>query len=542
MGLIAGALLFVAGSPPFLYAWLSTPPDRVYTGLMFDVPDHAQYWSWVTASRDSLFIANTMTPEPNAPIFMNLMMWSLAQVQRATGLTFAGLFQLWRLLACVILGVAIVMAFRALVPDRAQRGAAYVLAILGSGFGWTLVAAKYLRGLADVPFPLDLYVVEPNTFFASFAYPYLALAQGLLLATLFGAWRVHRDGHWHGYVLAVGSAIGLACTHAYDLVTVYAVLGAFWLFRLARTRTLPRRLAVAILAVGVASGPIALYYQTLTAADPLWRAILAQYANAGVWTPRFFHLVVLMGLPLLLAAPSVPRALRSDGPEAFVATWALVGLGLIYLPVVFQIKMLTAWQFPIAILGAHTWHAHLWPWLSRLRPAGSRMAERRLMPLALLIALVVPTSLYLYVWRFMELGRHERPYYLHRDELAALEWLADHSGPQDVVLAPLEIGQFVPNYGETRAFVAHWAMTNQFFDRRDAATRFFAPGTSEDFRRQVLARDAVTFVLEPEVRQNHAVCELRASPMFRAVFVTPNASVFQYLGTTSMDAAARSLP
>src|SRR6476646_7649610 len=56
-------------SLPYLYAYLIAGPDLVYTGLMFDVPDHAQYWSWVTASRKALFISNTMTPEPNNPLF-----------------------------------------------------------------------------------------------------------------------------------------------------------------------------------------------------------------------------------------------------------------------------------------------------------------------------------------------------------------------------------------------------------------------------------------------------------------------------------------
>lgn len=533
MGLMVGLCLFLAGSPPFLFGWLTTPGDRVYTGLMFDVPDHAQYWSWVTASRDSLFISNTMTPEPNAPIFLNLMMWSLGLVQRLTGASFATLFQLWRLLACLILGVSIVLAFRVFVPDRTRRRTAYALAILGSGFGWALVVLKTLQRLPDVPFPLDLYVVEPNTFFASYAYPYLALAQGLVLAAVFGAWRIHHDGHWQGYVLAIGGAVGLACTHAYDLITVYAVLGACWLFVAIRTRRIPLRLTMGILALGLASGPIAVYYQLLTSGDPLWRAVLAQYANAGVWTPRHLHLIVLMGLPLLLAAPWLPRALRSEGPEAWIGLWALVGLALIYLPVVFQIKLLTAWQFPLAILGAHTWHTWVWPRVAALPGVGRRLAASPAAALAVLVVLVTPTNLYLYVWRFAELQRHDRPYYLHRDEAAALAWLAQHAGPDDVVLAPLEVGQFVPNYGESRAFLAHWAMTTQFFRRRDAVEQFFRPETPDSARRDLLARDGVTLVLRPEIASGEAAFDPASSPAFDPVFQRPSAAIYRWRGASA---------
>ena len=65
------AAVLVVTALPYIYARVSTPSDLVYTGLMFDVTDHAQYWSWITASRQSLFISNTMTPEANAAIFAN---------------------------------------------------------------------------------------------------------------------------------------------------------------------------------------------------------------------------------------------------------------------------------------------------------------------------------------------------------------------------------------------------------------------------------------------------------------------------------------
>ena len=109
---------------------------------------------------------------------------------------------------------------------------------------------------------------------------------------------------------------------------------------------------------------MAFYYQHLTANDPLWKSLLSQYANAGVWTPPHIHLVILMGLPLLLAFLSYRIVREGDERLAFVGTWAVVGLGLIYLPVVFQIKLLTGLQLPLAILAAYTWHDRLVPWLA----------------------------------------------------------------------------------------------------------------------------------------------------------------------------------
>lgn len=533
-GLLLGGALFVVGSAPFVYGWATTPPDRVYTGLMIGVQDHLQYWSWVTESRRSLFIANTMTPEPNASIFLNPFMWVLAGIQGAMNLPFAVLMQVWRALGAILVGVAVVAGMREFVRDGQRRLTALGVAVLGAGFGWVLVVFKQSRGLADVPFPQDIYIVEPNTFFASFAYPYLAVAQGLLLLVMVGVWQVHRGGRGFSMVLAVGASTLLALFHAYDLITVYAVLAAFWLRELIRRRAVPTRLTLVGLLCGLCSAPIALYYRQLTANDPLWQSILAQYANAGVWTPAHVHLVVLMGLPLLLAAAAFPAAWRTDDERGFLATWAVVGLGLIYLPVVFQVKLLTGWQFPIAILAAHAWHEAVVPGIARwLRRPWWTPTRRAWAAAALLVALVVPTNLYLFAWRFVELGRHQLPYFLHRDELAALEWLSTASGTDDVVLAPLDLGQFVPSYGRTRAYLAHWAMTNRFFERREAVERFFDPSTSDADRMRILDRDRVTLVLRGS--PGNGSYDPADSPLFEQVFARPHAAVFRYRGSGAPD-------
>jgi hypothetical protein len=273
--------------------------------------------------------------------------------------------------------------------------------------------------------------------------------------------------------------------------------------------------------------------------------VLAQYSNAGVWTPPHLHLIVLMGLPLLLAALWIVRVLRGRGagsvedPDSFAAIWAIVGVGLIYLPVVYQIKLLTAWQFPIAILAAQAWHAIVLPWLAARRPGGWRFVLRPGLALALLLVCIVPTNLYLYAWRFTELRRHDRPYYLRQDEAAALRWLAAHARPEDVVLARLDIGQFVPNYGASRAFLAHWAMTNHFFQRRDEVDLFFSANVTDDIRRRLLDRDGVTLVLRDgspppygaangNANRTATAFEPATSPLFEPVFTAPHAAIFRY--------------
>ena len=528
--LVLSVLVFAVASAPYLYAQFSRPVDRIYTGLMFDVPDHAQYWSWVTSSRTALFINNTMTPEPNPPIFMNPMMWVLARIQSGLGLSFPALFQVWRAGATLLLVLAVLGLFRAVVPDRQRRATALWVALIGSGFGWALVVAKTLLRLPDVPFPMDLYIVEPNTFFGLLAYPHLILAQALLLLTLLGIWLSYRGRGWPAHLLGGVAALGLALSHAYDLLTVYLILLVFGAAVIVRTRAIPWGLVVSGIVIGACSAPVALYYQNLTAHDPLWSSVLAQYANAGVWTPPHLHLVILMGLPLLLAIVGLFPAAPRDERSWFVTVWALVGLVLIYLPVVFQIKFLGGWQFPIAVLAAHAWHDRILPrmsgWLGRiptLRVSPAAIGR------AILVLLIIPTNLYLFSWRFVELRRHQAPYYLQRDEVVALDWLARSATARDVVLAPEEIGRFVPNYGSTRAYLAHWAMTNRYHERVANVRKFFDPATADAWRESLLRDEGVTMVLRAgNIPGLDQTWDPSGSSLLEPILTLPAAQLFRY--------------
>ena len=523
-------LVFAVASVPYLYAVFSRPEDRVYTGLMFDVVDHAQYWSWVTASRAGLFISNTMTPEANPRIFMNPMMWLLARIQTALGLSFPALFQVWRAGATLLLVLGVLGLFRSLAFDRQRRVTALCVALVGSGLGWVLVLAKIFLRLSDVPFPMDVYLVDPNTFFNLLGYPHLALAQALLLLTLLGVWRAYRGGGWPAHLLGGASALGLALSHAYDLLTVYLVLLGFAVWVMVRRRAIPWSLVVSGIVIGACSAPVAFYYQNLTAHDALWRSVLAQYANAGVWTPVHFHLVILMGLPLLLAIAGLVPATPRDERFWFIVVWTVVGLALMYLPVVYQIKFLGGWQFPIAILAAGAWHDRIVPRLSRWF---ARLPDLVVSPgtacRGVLVLLVIPTNLYLFSWRFVELRRHAAPYYLHRDEAAALDWLARHKTERDVVLAPEVIGQFVPNYGETRAYLAHWAMTNRYYVRAANVRRFFDPATSEDWRETLIRSEGVTMVLRAGAAPGLAhTWDPRGSSLFEPLLILPKAELYRF--------------
>ncbi|MGE0448472.1 MAG: hypothetical protein AB7Q29_02700 [Vicinamibacterales bacterium] len=528
--LIVASLLWAVTAVPYLFGCLVTPGNMVYTGLLFNVPDHAQYWAWVTASRAGLFISNTTTPEPNPPVFFNGMAWLLAIVQRAFGLSFPALFQVWRAAACVVLVPAIAIYCRTFTRDEGEGRIAIVIAIAGAGLGWVLVLAKHIAGSADVAWPMDVYIAEANTFWSLLAYPYASLVLGVQVLTLTAVWWAHVTGRWTALALAGGGAAFLSFTHAYDLIIVAAVTGTFGLVEWRATRRFPARLVAAGLAMAACAAPLVAYYVRLTSFDPLWHSVLAQYANAGVWTPAPHHLLVLMGVPLVLAIVGAFVSPPRNAADRYVLTWACVGTGLIYLPVVYQVKMLAGWQLPLAVLAARGWRVQVQPIVERVWSAvasRSRPRRRPVLGVVALALLIAPTNVYLFAWRFVDLARVRSPYYFTRDEADAFDWLAEHATPADVVLAPLATGRLVPGYSGRRTMLAHWAMTNKYFEREAQVARFFSPAVADAWRRWLLEREGVTIVVWTAAAGDAGIYDPSGSAMFERVFTSPGVQVFR---------------
>ncbi|HWQ12430.1 MAG TPA: hypothetical protein VNL77_06510 [Roseiflexaceae bacterium] len=483
-------LALLISSAPLVYGYLATPPDKHFVGVVYDVPDHAQYFAWMRDLARENLAPNRLTPEPNAPAFFNLLWWGVGRLGAFTGLDYAALWALLRILAALaLLGAG--YAFIRVAAPHAQRRLAFGLFAFGGGLGVVWVAVKYLRSLPDAPFPFDIYTAEPNTFFILMAFPHFGLALASVIAMLGLTLTAYRRRQLR-YALAagaVGFTIGLQ--HAYDLITVFAVIALFGLLVWLRDRRFPAFLLKSGALIAALSAPPAAYLSALVLTDPTWGRKLEQFDNAGAWTPLPWHLPILLGAPFLLALLAFrPKMLRSrDDAQLFTAAWFVAHFPLVYLPVKFQIHLLLGWQVPIAILAAGALLTTVRPWLAQHAPALVRPT------LAALLGLCMVTNVYITAWRVLDFSRHTAPYYLTQDEVAALRWLGERTTRADVVLADLEFGQNVPVWSDARAFLSHWAGTLDFFAKRALAAEVLDPATPPARRAAILDQYAVTYVV-----------------------------------------------
>ena len=523
--------VLVVTSLPYLYAYWSAPPDKQFMGVIYNVPDHTQYFSWFREFGESNLSANKLTPEPNEPIFFNLLWWGMARIGGALGIGYAGMYQILRWVATILFLLLVYRILSWFFADRLRRTTAFLLIFFGAGFGWVLIVMKYTVTNGELIWPLDVYVAEPNTFFSILGSPHF-VAAALYMFVFDLVLRGHAKNQLRYAVYAGLFALFMGWQHAYDLLIVYGVLGAYGLLVWIRDRKLPMYLLWSGLIVGVISVWPALYSVWLTSLDPLWEQVLAQFANAGVYSPPLYRLPVLLGLPFLLALFTAIRQnpFRLHGVsnnDLFVRGWFWISFVLIYLPVDYQIHMLNGWQVPIAILATQGIFVYVVPALARWVAPDKTPTRRLAITTATAIMLFSAlTNIYLFGWRFYDLSRHDYPYYLYQDEIAALRWLEANAGGDAVVLSALEVGQYVPAETGAHAFLAHWAQTVDYYGKEAAVARFFDTATPADQRLRIVADFGVDYVFVGPAERALGSHALINDANFRPVFAQGEVTVF----------------
>jgi len=528
-------LVLVVTSVPYFYAYRITQPDKVFMGLMLDVPDHAQYFSWMRELSTAFLSANKLTPEPNKPVFFNLLWWTMGRLNRLLGLGFAGMFQLLRLTASTLFLLLVYKVCMLFLEDRWMRRIAFLVVAFTSGFGWVLVLLKYTFARGELLFPLDVYIAEGNTFLGMLGYPHF-IAAALYIFVFYLVLQGQAKKQLRYAVAAGLFAFLWGWQHAYDLILVYGILGLYTAMLVLRDRRLPIYLIKADLIIGVLSWWPALYSVILTKVDPLWEQVLAQFVNAGVFTPNLLHLPILLGVAFFLALFTFIKdnPLHLDGDsdkDLFVKSWFLGNFLLIYIPTDYQVHMLNGWQVPIAILATQGLFRYLAPFVVK----SATKIKRELLDITrvqhvlgvLLVIIILPTNLYLWTWRFVDLSRQEHPYYLYKDEVAAFIWLEDNAKPDDVVLSSLTIGQYIPAWTGTHAFLAHWAQTVNFYEKSAMVESFFSANTDDAKREAILQAYSVDYIFYGPVEKSMGSFDPETEPYLKRVFTSPLVQLYK---------------
>lgn len=514
---------------PYLFAYRAAPPDRQFMGIMVNIPDHFQYLSWMREAQTQVLVPNQMTPEDSQPLLFNFLWWTLGRIEALTGMDYAGLYQITRLLAGAFVIAATYFFCGVVFQNRTKRWIAFLVGTVGGGFGYIWVIEKYLT---DTEMSLDkaftLFTSEPNTFFNVLAFPHFSIAAGLI-AVIFGLVLLGQRAQSLRYAWAAAAvSLLLGVQHAYDMFIIYPVIGLFGLFVWVRDRRFPLYLfKLGVIVVLVSMWP-ALQAYYITTADPVMRGVLAQFNNAGAFTPAPYFLPILMGFAWLLAIWALdirtPWKDRDD-THLFILAWFLAHFVLVYLPMDFQIHMLSGWQIVAGVLATIGLYTRVLPWLQKRFPKRSREQLARAAGVVLVL-LVIPVNVYLIGWRFIDLRRFDVPFFMPTDTIAAYDYLEAQAQSDTVVLSSLNTGQFVPALTGARAYLAHWAQTLDFFTKRDNVAAFFNSDTDDAQRQAILSEFGVDYVIYTPEEQALGTFDPASVPYLENVFSSGSAAVY----------------
>jgi hypothetical protein len=238
------------------------------------------------------------------------------------------------------------------------------------------------------------------------------------------------------------------------------------------------RLTTAV-AAGLLSAPMLLYTIFVFSSDPvlaLWNA------QNRLPSPHPLHYVagyVVWVVPAVVGWRVLWQ--RQQRLALFTAAWLLLAPVLLYLPIPTQRRLIEGVQLPLAVLA--------------VLGLGAVAQGRRRWAATVMLALVLPTSLLLWLGAVFAASRPSEPIFLPAAQVAVFDWLAQQAQPGQVALAAYHTGNALPAYTPLTTYIGHGPETIGLEVKQPRVTRFFAAGTSDAERRALLAEGRISYVL-----------------------------------------------
>jgi hypothetical protein len=479
---------------PYLFG-ASLAFERRYFWINHNIDDNCVYLAWIRQAWEGhFFFENRFTTDPQPRLSTNLLFWAIGTLARWSRLPVLLLFHAVRMVFGVVWLWTLWRFYQQVLPMGARLPALW-LACVSAGLGWL-----FWRDVG-INAPIDVWQPEAFTFLSLYLNPLFVVGTLLMTAIMLDLWRAIQDMRWQFALRAGIWALLLGNIHSYDVVQIAAA----WLVFLVVTAVLHRRFDrqrwLMVLTAGVIGLPTVAYQYWLYRVDPIFR----HRADVLTAAPPLWHVLVGYApllMPALLAVWFMARERRlREEPLLLLLCWAVVGIGLQYLPRIFaavgidlpmnfERKMVMGAHLPLcALAGWGIW------WLVRQMPA-----RRAALVTALLIALTTPSHIRWLIRDAQNLIRNMANTGMHRaymepEEWQAIQWLAQNTRPEEAVLTVPSFGVFIPAFAGNRVYAGHWGETPQFAERLRETLRFLDARTDDAWRIDLLRRAQVRYIV-----------------------------------------------
>ncbi|MDZ4767804.1 MAG: hypothetical protein SGJ24_01630 [Chloroflexota bacterium] len=467
------SLLALLVFAPLMWVALRGTENWQFMGALHNYRDGATYLSKIELGYSGSWLVYFQhTPEDHAGAFIQVLYLALGHLARVISVSPLIAFHVARLGAALIMYIALYQ-FAAVMWSRIRtRRTFFVIASIGSGFGWLLAPL-----LQTETFPDFALLPEAYSFFSTLVnvhFPLTFAVLALLAAMLILALRPGLTATTSIFIYPsiIIFSLLLALLYPQALVPIAAALtaytallfwrrhpGALYSLRLLLTLTLPAL-------------PFAAYYALTVRYNPMMAAWNAQNLTPP---PSLPVMLLGFGLPLLLAIPAIFRAARRfelDG-DRLLLLWIAAILVAVYLPTTTGRRYAVGMIIPIAYFATRAIE-DVW-----LRYVARRWRTFIFVLVSMVIAISPMIMLFLpIVSALVGYPQAAVGIFLERDYAVAFGWLRDRTDAADVVLASPVVSTWIPGWVGSRVVAGHPYETLNAVEK-EASVRAWYAGTAE---------------------------------------------------------------
>jgi hypothetical protein len=487
---LVAALLLLVAFTPFLWLALSdTGEDQwQFMGILnSNYRDGATYISKMQQGYEGGWLVYFRhSPDIHSPVFIQVLYPLLGHIARILGIPIIALFHVARVIAALIMYMALYQFAAVIWPRRRSRRIFFLLVTLGSGLGWLAMLFSGTPSTSDfvIPEMFPFYSTLVNVHFP-LTIAFLALLASILIV-MFRPGCVDLPTVANGGLVLALLSLGLSLLYPQALVPIGIAVSLYVFLHGVRLRRIPDRELRWWLVLIAPALPMAGYYVAIVNYNPA----VAEWNRQNVTaSPDPFTFLIGLGVPLLIALPGIIRAIRhfeQDGDQMMLI-WLLSILVVMYLPTNIQRRFTVGILIVIAYFATRALESFWFNFINR------RWRYRLLMAV---VPMMTMTTVFILLSNMtIVVGP-----FLPRDYANAISWLRTNADTSEVVVASSEVSIWLPGLAGTRVVYGHPFETLEAAQREQQIVSWYSGAYSDC--RQLLTEYDVRYVIFGPLEQD----------------------------------------
>lgn len=441
---------------PYLLIYHLMPEAYTYSWIIPPYPeDSLAYMAWSRqAANGNLLFSMKYTSLPHQPFFFLSFFLISGWINAISGVEIGLVLFLLKSIGVVLFLCMFFTVIKYFKLNRVQATIASIFLVTSSGFGAILILLFKPSKLIHLPYPIDLWMPESNTFWSLLWNPLWPYSLTLILLIVYLI-NIASDRNDYRFAWISGGLTALlALCHPYQVALIYPLTVIICAVK-KKNKSFPILWRFFIISI-----PFVLHVFLLSRFHPL---LVAHNLTGQAKSPPLLASCLGLGIPLLIVIGGVVifwKYLRKTFWQMEI--WIFVSFILSYFSVWFQRKLLFGIHIPICILSAII--------LERLFSKITNIRVRQNV-LGVTLVILFPIMISTHIHNFHELLREvkedgvESPYWIKNEIIEGMEYLKINSKPEDIVFASYPISRLLPAYSGNTVVWGHWSQSVDYAKR-----------------------------------------------------------------------------